>query len=83
MKSRLDQLYEEKQKVENEIIRLKRIQSECDHTFTPSIYDPYYIDEVKVNRWFRRCVICEKVEYALSVEDPIFYDEDAYVKKLL
>ena len=82
MKSRLDQLYEEKENIENEIKRLKTIQSKCEHIFTPLIYEPYYINEYKVDRWYRRCVTCEKVEYALSCDDPHFYDEDAYVRKL-
>ena len=87
MKSRLDELYEERDRINHEIGRLKRLQHKCNHTFTPLIYDPETViidPETKqskvVERWYRKCVSCSKIEYSYSFEEPKYVPELSYKK---
>lgn len=80
MKSRLDSLYEAREIITTEIIKVKRIQNSCEHVFTPLVYDPYFEDDKSHDRWCRRCVICDKVEYTRSFEDPEFENEFSYTR---
>ena len=75
MKSRLDELYQAKTILENEIERIKRIQNGCDHIFTPLINDVDFALDDMEDRWYRRCVQCDKIEYTNSLNDPEYVSE--------
>ena len=82
MKSRLDELYEAREAISKEIERVKRRQNSCNHIFTPLIFDPVIDKDKNINnRWYRRCVSCDKIEYSNSLEEPEFVPELSFNKK--
>ncbi len=82
MKSRLDILYEDREKINYEIERLKRLQQNCNHIFTKPTMDPEFKDGKLINRWSRVCVSCGKVEYSYTLEEPLYESEYSFKRKL-
>lgn len=82
MKSKLDKLYEEREKINSEIERLKRIQGRCEHIFTLPNNDPETIDGKLIKRLSRVCVACGKVEYSYSLDEQQFESEYSFKRKI-
>ncbi len=82
MKSVLDQLYEERDKINSEIERLKRIQQVCEHIFTPPINDSEIKDGSLIKKCYRKCVICGKVEYSYTFKESDFQSEYSFKRTI-
>ncbi len=90
MKGKLDELYIERvrinsierDKINSEIEKIKRMQQVCEHIFTPSINDPEIKDRNLIKKCYRRCVICGKVEYSYAFKEYDYESEYSFKRKI-